>query len=184
MSFESIIRNYAGSSGDGPRSIRISELASLFTELDVAPLVLAEAGSPEATTLGLAAISSYVAGIDAAALLCSHACCERELASLVAFQPTGAQPGGWQRWGLGKLISHCHDSGLIAESLYQKLDRLNEARRVVAHHQEDWINSQLWAEAVQTASEPHKDAVSAAFQHRVKLAALQGVECVVRVKRV
>ncbi len=59
-------------------------------------------GGYENGFLTLEATRCYRLGADLACILCSHACCERELAGILKWQEP-ATPNS-ERWGLGRLI--------------------------------------------------------------------------------
>jgi hypothetical protein len=90
-------------------------------------------GGEEAIWLYDESQRAYVCGLYLAALLCSHAACERVLSGCLLHYEDKLKKG-WRFWGLGPLASHALQFGLIDIELKNKLDRLNEIRKVSAHY--------------------------------------------------
>ena len=78
------------------------------------------------------AVLCYLNGADAGTIFCAHASCERDLAALI--QASGSAPSGSERWGLGALVSHCADQGLMPSDLLDNLRILNDHRKTLYHY--------------------------------------------------
>jgi len=73
----------------------------------------------------------FLSGADAGAIFCAHASCERDLAAMVNAAETG--PRGWERWGLGPLVTRCIEHHGLPRVLGQQLLDLNESRKTLYH---------------------------------------------------
>ena len=77
------------------------------------------------------AMTCYIYGADTATVFCVHAACERDLAS--SLHNSDSTPVNSKMWGLGKLISHYRAGGWIPDDLLERLDNLNEYRKILYH---------------------------------------------------
>ena len=93
-------------------------------------------GGHESSRLFLEAGGCYIHGFFAAALLCAHGSCERELAGRVA--AIAAPPAGWQKWGLGALIKEAVSRGWYSAATIELLKATNEKRRDFFHFRGLW----------------------------------------------
>lgn len=113
---------------------RRTELESLLTPATIG--ALATSVDIEGMRLIESAIASFVAGVDAAAIICAHASCERDLlAELDHWQQRSMlpePPGDFDRWGLGRILDHTGNS--LPIGLLEELSKLNERRKILYHY--------------------------------------------------
>lgn len=87
---------------------------------------------PEDAYLLSDAMRCYINGADAGTIFCVHASCERDLAAML--HASGSAPVGSQRWGLGVIVSHYADQGLMPSHLLDNLRILNDHRKTLYHY--------------------------------------------------
>ncbi|WP_143626262.1 hypothetical protein [Streptomyces viridosporus] len=94
-------------------------------------------GGHESAWFFVEAIGCYLHGFDAAALVCAHASCEREIAGRVNHLGANA-PRGWERWGLGALLQYAATEGWYTASSQALLEEVNRKRREFYHFRSEW----------------------------------------------
>lgn len=95
---------------------------------------VATAGGNETLWLVEEAKVAYIAELFLAALVTAHAACERELAGRLALRLDDQVPGGWERWGLGKLVEHAQQEGSLQSEVVELLLDVNERRKSLVHY--------------------------------------------------
>ncbi len=141
------------------------------------------AGGFENGFLIFEATRRYRLGADLACILCSHACCERELAVILQWQQP-ATPNA-ERWGLGRLIRTGRERDWFDADLASKLEQVNENRRRLYHLQDFNAPTSLWRRAIRTADNPvTKDDVAAAIPGTLRQDALDALDCAFAVRTV
>jgi hypothetical protein len=93
-------------------------------------------GGDEAQLVWDAAIRSFLDGIWVAAILCAHAVAERELAGVYGtIQGTviGEPIAGWEKFGMGRLVTEVEKFGLLPQQLVGDLRQLAETRKPYGH---------------------------------------------------
>lgn len=89
---------------------------------------------PEAALMWDATLKSFAHGIWAATVMCSQAVCERTLASLLeSWYALPPEPKGWRMRGLGWLIEHHREEGLVVPSLLDQVQFVCDARKPFGH---------------------------------------------------
>lgn len=123
----------AGDDSDMPGLPVASELQgdvmTLFARHGIAVALVG--GGHESGMLMAEAAGCYVHGLFAAALICAHASCERELAGHLA--ATEVVPAGAERWGLGRLLQYAKEHDWYSAQTLEGLARLNARRRDLYH---------------------------------------------------
>lgn len=122
-------------------------------------------GGHESGVLLIDATRAYRAGSFAAALVCGHASCERELAGWVRWLGDEA-PQGWDYWGLGKFIDFAKREGGLHEEVADVLFAVNEHRRLLSHFKDHDDPGSQWNRGIhrlEAARQPRRDLLSSAF---------------------
>lgn len=146
-------------------------------ELHGGPILYGQsAGGYENGLLILEAARCYRLGADLACILCSHACCERELAGILRWQQP-ATPNA-ERWGLGRLIRIGRERHWFNDELASRLEQVNENRRTLYHLQDFEAPTGLWRRAMERAENPvTKDDVADAIPGTLRQDALDALDC-------
>lgn len=165
---------------DSVREDRRVEIDALLDRRGISFKSILSSTTYESQLLFNDSFSAYLDALDGAALVCAHAACERDLAFLLGRQIE--KPARWENWGLGKLIPECLDRGWFGEPLNEQLCRINENRKFVYHHREDWLKSPLWERAIAAAEVPHKDSVASALPGKLREAALDALDGLLQVR--
>jgi len=90
---------------------------------------------------------AYLNGTFAAALVCAHASCERELAGWINWLGSDA-PKGWDYWGLGKLTMYAVRGGGMPQAIADTLLDVSERRRLLSHYKSDAPPTSQWIRAL------------------------------------
>ncbi|MBZ5736068.1 hypothetical protein K8Z61_16355 [Nocardioides sp. TRM66260-LWL] len=89
---------------------------------------------PEADLMWDATMRSFEQGIWAGASMCAQAVCERTLASLLeSWYALPPEPKGWRQRGLGWLIGHHREHGLVDADLLDQMQFVCDARKPFGH---------------------------------------------------
>jgi hypothetical protein len=163
--------------------IRRAEVNRVVESLGGPVLYGGTAGGYENGFLIIEATRCYHLGADLACILCSHACCERELASILKWQQP-ATPNA-ERWGLGRLIRIGRERGWFDPDLASQLEQVNENRRTLYHLQDFEAPTGLWRRAISRANNPAtKHDVADAVPDTLRQDALEALACAFAVRTI
>ncbi|WP_445167031.1 hypothetical protein ACTXG7_24915 [Mycolicibacterium sp. Dal123E01] len=163
--------------------IRSAEVNRIVESLGGPVLYGQTAGGYENGFLIFEATRCYRLGADIACILCSHACCERELAGILKWQQP-ATPNS-ERWGLGRLIRIGKERDWFNADLASQLVQVNENRRTLYHLQDFEAPSGLWRRAISRADNPvTKDDVAEAIPGTLRQDALEALACAFAVRTI
>ena len=122
-----------------PRALDVEQRGALLDETYHSVLMAnggrySLAAGPEAELMWDSAMRSFVNGIWAGSIVCAQAVCERTLASLLeSWYALPPEPKGWRMWGLGRLIEHHREHGLVPAELLDQMQYVCDARKPFGH---------------------------------------------------
>lgn len=128
----SVVGN-TGVDGEGEKDERARELRAILMPdrpADDTLVVLGGAVDPEAAEVFFAALASYREGVDTAAIICTHAACERDLLAHGLASGNIAE-NKLHRAGLGSALAKYRT--VISSPLHAQLTTLNERRKALYH---------------------------------------------------
>ena len=164
------------------RAERSQELASLVREFPVMTVAVA-GGGHESGWFFAEAAGCYVAGLYAAALVCAHASCERELAGWVNSLGASA-PRGWERWGLGRLLEYSVEVDRFPKGTAALLDEVNRKRRDFYHFRDERTPDSIVSRTYDQVTWRGKEFADADMTAQLRVDALQAIRAALDVRAI